>query len=264
MVTVVSSTPRSRPATATGPSFSPVTVTVTVSTTVFSPSVVVSRKTSSVGSLTSGAVKVGESPSVFDSATLGPETCSQACSSARPSGSTADAESVTVLRSSASTGLPASMSGASLSAFTSTRTVSVTSCTPSLTVTSNRRNELLSKSGAVKLGVGVSASISVTSAPPIWRQETVSSPPSGSLIDADSCTSSFSLASIKGPASTVGGSLSASTVIVTPSTTSCSPSETTNSKDRSVFSKRFGAVNVGEGAVGSDSVTSGPPVCRQA
>ncbi len=257
-----SSVPVSRPSVAMGPSFSPSTVTATVSTTVFSPSVVVNWKTSTVGWLTSGAVKVGLRPSVFDSATLGPETCSQLCSSVRPSGSTADADRVTSVRSMAATGLPASISGASLSALTSTRTVSVTSWTPSLTVTSNRRNELVRLFGAVKLGVGVSAPVSVTSAPPICRHEIVTSRPSGSLIAADRLTRSPSSTSSSGPASTSGGSLSASTVIVMLSTVSFTPSETTSSKDRSVSFSRFGAVKEGEPAVGSDSVTVGPPVWR--
>ncbi len=153
-----------------GASFTPVTVTVTVSTTVCTPSLVVTRKVSSVSSATFGAVKVGSSAKGSLRSTAGPPTCSQVCASSRPSGSEAWAGRRTTVFSAALKSGPASTVGASLSALTRMTTRSVTTWSPSVTSTSKVRYELVIPSGAVNEALGASPPVISTGTPPTCRQ----------------------------------------------------------------------------------------------
>ena len=65
------------------------------------------------------------------------------------------------------------------------------------------------------------------------------------------------------PASALGASLSALTVIVTVSVLTVVPSETCSSNVMSELVRPSGALNVGDEAFGSSSVTLGPPVWTQ-
>ena len=166
----VSSVTRVVALTGSGASFSPMTVTVMVSTTVFSPSVVVTWKVISVSLATLGDSKVGSSAYGSDRVTAGPETCTHSWVRGRPSGSLAVADSCTVVSSATLKSGPASRVGASLSAFTRMTTVSTAVCSPSETSTSKVTKVLVTRSGAVKVAVGLPASLIVTAGPPVWRQ----------------------------------------------------------------------------------------------
>ncbi|MBK7641960.1 MAG: hypothetical protein IPJ19_02755 [Planctomycetes bacterium] len=79
---------------------------------------------------------------------------------------------------------------------------------------------------------------------------------------AASVTTSFSSTNCAGPASAVGASLSALTVIVTVSTDVFVPSDG-ELEAREVFARPSGAVKVGEAACASFSTTVGPLACVQ-
>ncbi len=122
-------------------------------------------KTRSVSSVRFGATNDGLCVSAPVSVTSGPETCSQTCVTAYPSGSTMVAPSVTASPSSTMRSGPGSMTTGSLSALTPTVTYSTLVLAPSETSTRNLIATFESSSGVSKEGWAVSASATVTAGP---------------------------------------------------------------------------------------------------
>ncbi len=153
----------------------------TVSTTVFVPSETSTSNRTQELTSSSGASKLGVAVSAPDSDTAGPPRCAQRYVRSSPSGSLAPIAIAIVVPSVPRKTGGCSITGASLSALMVIATLSVVSCTPSDTVSSNTTVVFASASGAVKLGSAELGSSSTTAGPETCRHEKVNACPSGSV-----------------------------------------------------------------------------------